>query len=278
MADSEEKLSPEEKLLQVIQGGEQGPGDAPEPPAEPEAPAESEPVAAEPEQPRPKLKLAKEEAPVEIPAEPAAEEAAEDSDVPPTMASSVPELGNTPPETPPVAPSSSVPIAAPLKKETTRRDGVRTVNRWLALAAVAIIALVAYELWANTKPGVAEAAGVPYVDKAPTTEALPPLQEIQETFLKRGIFDLPVTPVGMTNAIAGAANPVLEALKGFDMIGLSPVGDNEYEALVVDRASSKLHFVRKGQQIPVQKEKVEVADVRKDYVLFVYEEREIKVK
>jgi len=67
------------------------------------------------------------------------------------------------------------------------------------------------------------------------------------------------------------------AIDELDMIGVSPLGDNEYEALVVDKATGRLHFVRKGQPVVIEETAVDVADVRKDYVTLLYREEEIKV-
>jgi hypothetical protein len=300
MADSDEKLSPEEKLLQVIQGSEPEEGktssDAPlpklsskaVPPAETVAPAEEAPV------PKSKLKLAKKD---ELDAGPAVTEpgtkpaakapVAEDTDPPPvsdvqteppTMAAPIPEKkaegrGKGAPAKMPAAPVS------PIVKETGRRDGVRIANRSFSAVAVAIIALVGYELWGSTRPAPPEVAGkVPFVDAVANVEPLPSVDTFRSQFASRSIWDLPLAQ-NPTNAPVGAVNPVYAAIAELDMMGISPLGDSAYEALVVDKATGQMHFVRKGQQVPVLKtNRVDVADVRKDFVMLSYDGKEFRVK
>ncbi len=302
MADNDEKLSPEEKLLQVIQGGDpeetsSSDEEAPRLAAKSEPPSDSVAADGEPEQAKPKLKLAKKDELDGPPAVPAASTPAAEAPAagdaappppppipdaaaePPTMAAplSGPEEDARPPEAPAPDRAPVAPIR-PLSKDTGRRNGVRIANRSLSGAAVAILALVGYELYGTTRPAPPEEAGkVPFVDTATQVEPLPPAVKFQEQFASRNIFELPAAEPtgGRTNVVV---DPVHAAIRELDMMGVSPLGEDAYEALVVYKPTGQMHFVRKGQQIPLLKtNRVDVADVRKDYVTISYDGEEIKV-
>ena len=263
---SSEQLTPEEKLLQVIQGGNAAA--APEAqaeaaPAKPAVKPEAAPAkpAAKPEPPAAKLRLAAERpaTPAEPPAgtrpvapavgAPAASAPAKETAKPPAP-------GGVTPPTP--APAAAPERVAPKVTSAPRkpvRITVAAVNRLLTVVVLVLLGLVAYSIAAirtdTQKRLVGPAPGegtpetlVPRAQPAP----LPPLDEYLKQTADRNIF----LPAGQQPASTNqVASEISKVTAGWKLMGVSvdATAAEDSMAIIRDKSNAKTYFLKRGQTV-----------------------------
>jgi len=299
----DQQLSPEEKLLKVIQeGGEEAeqheaiaetvaptaevPADEFDPDEESANLAETLGVAPEelhgadePPSPsipepaeKPRLKVARPEAPE------AAGEAA-------TAGAVVAPAGDADAE-------SAATAAKPrsfLKKRSDPVQNTSAVNKCLIVALLLLIGLSGLEIWANVKVLAAERfkdAPLPAPnsdnreesDKSPGTVNLPSLEVMLSPFMQRSLFELPETgkppePPGPT------PTPVIRAQ--LTLIGLTyDITDTgrKAQAIVMDNKINKMHFLTIGDTVGVDNRSLTLDEIQPDRVVFVEGKNRITVE
>ena len=243
MAD-DEQLSPEEKLLKVIQNTDDedenaSSGATPEP-----APAATRPAAR----------------------------------APAAVKSAPPAAGGTEEESP-EAPAPAAP-AGKLSSPSGRAYGL--ANRCLAVVVVVMLALVLLEFWMNIEataalqrplgPGPADGSGI-----SSAVSSLPPLDEILAGMEARNAFAHPDEV-----ASGAAAGPVetgtseirtgwrLYATKNLDLIGRTSSGPPDapsMEAIIVDRKEGRMHILREGDTFVVAEKEIELESIGAEEVV-----------
>jgi hypothetical protein len=258
---NEEQLSPEEKLLKVIQAT-----DGQKPKASEKAP---EPVQVSPPPAERRVKLAPEPAK----AQPTPAKQPEPASPPQAVAqpqSPVDAAGSQPPEPAP-EPASPVPSGS-------LSDGswLRHANRVLGGIAAAMILLIAYECWSSAE--TLRASRTPTVGRAlppfvSEKTGLPPLDGVVALFEKGPVFQNAEDSVPAASAAAGAGSGAaptgwrLYAQKNLDLIGMaSGSGAAQREAIVVDREQKRMHIVKSGDRIQLEGKQIEVLSVGEEEV------------
>jgi len=308
MADERtEELTPEEKLLKVIQedGGEQA--EASEAAAEEQAPLTAALRAGE--EPPPTAEdiagvAAAEAGPAEMQAEEkvVAAEAAPPPEPAPAAAPATPkklklakgkkakaaaaeEDGAAAGEekTGPVIAAGPV---VPIGPARAPRFGVGVVNRILAALVLLMVGFAAYEIYASIRTPLvksdAPAEGTGYeIAEVPASD-LPPIEEVIGIFRKRPIIGEPKQQTPPQGPKQPPPTPPFQryADQNMNLIGLStPEGDPQAgEAIVVDTKADKMHFLRVGQELTIEGNTVTLKQITADYVVFGVGEEEVRVE
>lgn len=266
---SEEQLSPEEKLLKVIQA----PDGQKQKPAEP-APAQAaaSEAASKPQAVPPVWKLKPEPEPVKPQPAPAVESkpAAEAQAAAPVPASAAAQPAAQAP-----GPASEQAGAVP-SGSMSDASWIRHANRVLGVIAAAMVILVAYECWCNAE-AVRERQKFtpqrgPRGSFGPEKAELPALDGLVAMFEKGPAFQDLQDGVGATGRADRAGAVALTgwreyAQKNLDLIGMAPAADPAgREAIMVDRQQKRMHVVKAGDRIMVEGKQVEVVSVGQDDV------------
>lgn len=313
MAPDDEQLSPEEKLLRVIQGsdseGDAGEAPAEQTPAAPEPAAPADPAATSPARERPKLRVA-EPAPASAPtaaeatpaestgAAPAAAAKASGGAKPANAAPADAAAPSAPAETrdkkgekPRPMIGTSPPVAM-TKRPHQRRVGLRTLNRCLTALVLLLILFTAYEIWAYMQVG-GEAVDLPEENDTPkaspqlTDKAgpLPNLAAVRQAFQDRPIIGFKEGPGPDETPIDDSTKPdvnqELERIKqGLDLIGTSllPGTRGRMEAIIVDRKNKKLHFLQVGLKVTFEEQELVVKEIGRDRVVLTAGSDEIIIE
>ena len=263
MSSKPEDLSPEERLLKVIQSGK-APASGPAPAAAAAAAVSVSPQPA-PQAPaveKPKLTVAPKAA---EPVKPAAEKPVEKPAAKPVAKAPTPAPAAAPaaaaPISPPVEPQAqpveksveeSLPQPQPLK-ERSGGLGLRGVNRILLAAVLAGIVVVAYDLWADrpVAPAMGESDSA-VVETFPQPEPVPTLAQLMAKVGDRNLFDVPDAPApkpDQERRTDKTAAP--EAAKNFKLMGVSLDERQPAEsmALIRDQATGNTYFLKVGQRV-----------------------------
>jgi hypothetical protein len=260
MAEEQDDVTPEEKLLNVIQNGdealpapEEKLAEASAQPAAEVAPvvAEATPVAEAPAEEKPALKLAaKEEEPKKADAEIKPEAAADAA---------------APAEATPAEPAVATSAVVSSKKKGSDGAGIKVINRMLAAGILIMLGLSCFEVFS-----VIRARGMV---KPPVKLELPPPQEVtvfvgnvQQAYAKDAFLRQKVGPDGgkqtKTTTITVSTTPWAEELKQFKLMGTSmKVPKADSEAILLDSRDNKMYFVRLGNAFPLLDGNVRLDDV-----------------
>ncbi len=279
MSAAEEKLSPEEKLLRVIQGGKQEEGD--------EA-VETEAVAAEAGD-GPALA-------VSIDAGDKTETAASGatdvgsaaneeggSDSPPRLkladqgGSDVPAadaaaavMAAPADDTEQTVAVASVPDDVGKRKRFAPTYGINVANKVLAIAILFVLLLTGFEIWSQVKASQAETPPEPiqFEQRVPDI-ALPDLNKLLDNFNKRALFAVLKTVV----VREGPKRPV-DLTKDLSFMGISKTPAGDQEAIVMNEKGN-MNFLMEGANFEANGSQMTVARIEGDSITFVDEwERE----
>jgi len=236
----EQELTPEEKLLKVIQKGE-----------EPESPTGE----------------------VEEAAEVSAEEAAAGGTTAP-VAVIAPASGEAPTD---VAPPSPVTSGVAVVSASSLR--FRVLNKALLGAAAIFLCISCLEIGANIRsplPPVTQTA----LTTAETTEPntlLATLSDTLDIYSKKRIFGKPdpkIVPPAGSGTDTRLAGWRAYVRNNFNLLGLSQVSrraddgteQNVREAILVDKHTSNMHFLSVGQTILIEKQTVRLGEIKDEKV------------
>ncbi|MDI6774425.1 MAG: hypothetical protein QME60_03385 [Verrucomicrobiota bacterium] len=295
MSAKEESISPEEKLLKVIQAG----GRLPDAGKQPAMPGATTPL--------PMSRSAKSPAPesMAVPPEQKPEIVRPSPGRPPGLK---PKPALVTPASPPAETSTAihaVPAAkpqllghapwviaagAPAATQKSQRRvclGIGVISKSLAAAAIVMVLLLGWEVW--TRAGTAQTrfdSSSAYEDAAPGTEpALPPsgaeaqspppipglvsLDRLLRAYAQRNPLGLPVAPPPGTNepssgtALMPWANYVKANLK---LKGLSRLPSGDTEGIVADNKTGKLLFLMEGDNFLLERQLLKIESVGNDGV------------
>lgn len=262
----EQELTPEEKLLKVIQKGD-----------EPKEEAASEPTpAAEP--------AAAAEASAETPAASApAEEAGEESEAAAPAAAPKEATGDSAPSVAYDAAATTV-VAGPSRT-------LRLINRILSLAAVLLLCASGYEIYANIREPMPLIGQVAMDGNEVIVDSMEnvPLNDTLDMYAKRRIFGKPdakavITTTTTTTVVQAGWRAYIRknyVLKGLSTISRKTMdGETEdiREAIVVDKKTGKMQFLSAGQTVLVEKETVRISKVDGNQVVLSVGDDEITLE
>ncbi|MBN1557977.1 MAG: hypothetical protein JW951_07505 [Lentisphaerae bacterium] len=255
MTENQEELSPEEKLLKVIQsGGEQ-------------AGSGEDAAAAGEENAPPRLQLKK-----QAPAPPESEGA---------DAAGLPEPGGLI--------GAGVPDYFERKPAGGAPVGITLVNRCLAGVVVVMLLFAVYEILANIQtvdrygPEPAGEWEAPELSAAGGDIVLPTLENVLASFRERPIFQRPVNAAedGVTET-RQVRVPNWEAYtrENLNLIGTSRLGgaDSGREAILVDKRADRMYFLREGDTVVVDERTLEMKRIETDSVILTDGSKEITLE
>jgi hypothetical protein len=306
MSEQDKKLTPEEKLLKVIQGGgKDDPKAAPQEPPKvqppqpqqhvpprlvPPAPKAAQPSATRPPSPAKPAPASGAAAPSPSPSAvepPRAGQVSSASVASAPAAAAAPQPPAAPPpaaskQAKPARPAPSVPAAAAPALSNCRSPALTSLNRFLAVATAAMVAVSGWELWASCmgKPRSIPAPGESGLSRGVSPLVATPSEPCAaatDAFSKKPLFaqvgDPPPVPPGPTNL------PQPEVVKNLDLIGLSRgVEGQPDEAIVVDRATKKNYFVKVGETLTIGQMQLELLSVADDHAVFRSGKGEIRLQ
>lgn len=282
MAEAQDNMTPEEKLLNVIQSGgeevvapEEKLAAAVVAPAEPEAapePVEAPapvPVAEEVAQvaEKPALKLAAKDQK----AQPTAEKKAE-------VAAPAAEADSESPQ-PAVKPLQALAFS---KKKSNVSSGVKTINRMLAAGILILLSLSGFETFRVIRArGVVRKLAslqIPAADELTITAA-----DVQRAYSVDPWWQDPGTivraPDNTQEGPRAPSAPWTEEMKNYKLMGVSlrePKADSE--AILVDTRDNRMYFVRLGDSVPVSGVEVKLDDLEAQRARFTDGRASIELK
>ena len=285
-----EELSPEEKLLKVIQGGDQKDGEAEGSDAQPavdsaEPATEAVPAPAASED-KPKLKLAEEPGtsePQEEPAEEPAEDAVEDGGKGAGKKAKKPRKGKKKPAAASAAGGAAAASDVGKRMPSEAGTGIRVANRCLIALIVVLLCLCAFEIWsgalATTEAHVPDGVTAPATDRPDFV--LPDVTLLQKAFEKKPIWDVgeEEIPPGPKPDPKPPPGPQIEKI--LKLIGTSaPPGapPESVTAVILDNRDGKMHFVKIGEKLPFNGHQFGVKNVALDHVVLVEDEIEVTIR
>jgi len=277
MAEQEKKLTPEEKLLKVIQGGgKEAPKAVPGEPPKASQPPQSQPrVPPRLVPPSPKtIAPALAATPASQASAPAPAPASGSSKSKRAATKVGAEAGAAQPSKAPALPALA----------SYRLPALTTLNRFLAIAAALAVAVSGWELWAScmARPVVPGGLGADegLREAAPVASASgEPCAAARDAFAAKPLFAV-VSEGGIVTMVTNV--PPSEAqqyAKNLDLIGVSTGRDGQpEEAIVVDRSTKKNYFVKVGEAIVIGQMKLELVTVAIDGAVFRTGKGEIRVQ
>lgn len=281
MAQDEHDVSPEEKLLKVIQGEQPAQRKAETPdrevavavePATADAPApaalvdEAAESGAAPDTPEAVSEPAAAKAGVKPKLKPNARKAAAAKAKPGKKASA---------KAKPVSATVYAPVGlAPAKKQKEAGAFARLTTRGLGIAAALALMFAAAEIYGMISrglPGDAVAGGEWPMEGLTGPRQLMPLDDLLALAVRHDIFGVPDAAPPPTDPGPGPTPQPRRsawgeyARKNLRLIGLSARGDeHELEAIVVDQTNRKMYFLVAGETLPAGDQEVRVSAVRDD--------------
>lgn len=286
MANKEEHLSPEEKLLRVIQGGGAKPKDAPSGVAGGGAPTAAVTPAPSPAPP-----------PVRAPVEAKAPAAEAKPAVPVPQAAGAPAekgklrlSGESKPapaaaaKPAPGAKATAKPAAAPRPVAATKRVvpvldfSLRSVNIVLAAIVLIVLLFTGHEILANVRASesTVTVGGIakPILPERAGDGALPPLEGLLDAVDVRPLFAV----VADVNPPA-PPTPTLQPHEYCSLLGISLLHDTgEQEAIIKDSKLGKMLYLKVGDAISADGQMWKVKEIQADRVIFTNGNRESVVQ
>jgi len=298
MAENEQQLSPEEKLLKVIQeGGDEAGDPAGRSPSDADAPfnaespdlaetmgvgvadvqGEEEPVVPSPEElsEKPRLKVAR----------PASTEGADQvaAGVAGVAGVAVAERPGAE-EAAPVSRARSL-----LKKRPDPVQSISAVNKCLVVALLLLVVVTGVEIWGNVKTFGAErydegilpvlgAGGADQPRPAPAATKLGSLDMVLKPFMARSLFDIPKKPGAGDGKPAPVPGPNISSQ--LTLIGLTNINGDRHkaEAIVMDNKINKMHLLRIGDTVTVDGRVFTLEEIHPDHVVFTEGKNRITVE
>lgn len=275
MAKSEAHLSPEEKLLRVIQGekkkdaeGGAPSGAAPTTPAgkaDASAPASaSAPAAAPvgpPEEAKGRVRLAK-------------------SATQAVPAGEAPRKGE-PARTPTAAAKSDPPKPTPVAKRAVSGGdfSVRSLNIVLAVFIFVVLLLTVREIWANVRTGgtaeVASEALVPAIKSQETQGELPAIDSFLDLLEQRALFAQPGPSKGSDPGPVDGPTPDQYC----KLMGISlDTEHNQMEAIIKDKKIDKTLYLKVGEPVVGDGQTWVVKEIQNEQVVLTNGKRDVTVK
>jgi hypothetical protein len=247
MAD-EKDLSPEEKLLRVIQGKKKA-----------DVLSSAAPTAASPTPVTAAASVAaalKLKSPTESAVKPpVSAKAAATAPSGRVIDDSPAELPGSPPTATETAVQPSDAGAGAIKTASSgiqklRRDDdpmIRRTNRLLMVAAALIVVLIGVQIWANvtTKPLPEAKPGDVMLPQESTNVVSEPVESYVKLFEERPWFPPAGGPVNSTNVVS-TMDPLALLRQSVRLVAVSQISDGLREAIIVDSATGKMHFLRPG--------------------------------
>ena len=286
---TDNELTPEEKLLQVIRDGDTEEVAVPEPtvesepipvvedaPAATEVPEESsveessvaeeatEAEVADTEAAKPELKLVKK-----------GEKSEGDSGSNPSAPAVEPKVGD----------SDDNDSAVVGKSPGGSLISIGLVNKILAIVVLAMIGFAIYEIWHNIKYATYKSANNEnielgsLVDQAPE-DKLPPLNVVlTKSTASRLIGAEDAVKVDPKKKPGKQTTPVEDYIKkNLNLIGLSGDGSGAVEAIISDGKSGKMHFLVLGGTLRINDVDVEVVEITSEYIEFADGDKKIRIE
>lgn len=239
MSSKPEELSPEERLLKVIQQGKAAPAAATVPVAENKAEKPAPAVVV----PAPVPPAAEKPAPK--PATPVAEPGAAKLKLAPVDKTDKTERTESADKVEPAAPVAPAP-------ERGVFLGLRGVNRILFAAVVVGILVVAYDLWADRPAERMSFAGeAALVEKFPQPESLPPLDTLMQKIGDRNLFTLPPKLADNKTDKPDKFTKVEKPTANFKLMGVSLDSKQPEESMAIirEQTSGNTYFLKTGQRL-----------------------------
>ena len=250
----EEELTPEEKLLKVIQKGD-------------EQESENEAAATSSEDSEGKVTTV---------ATTAATTATKTKE---TTSADKPEAESSE-DTPAVAVS---PIAVAL----TRRSPLRVLNRAMLAVAAVLLCISGVEMWANIRSPLSPITQQPFETTAESLDSEDFIADLSDTldmYSKRRIFGKPdpvaIKPINITPVLAGWRAYIR---KNYDFKGTSTVSKPKddgaatkvMEAIILDNKTGRMHFLSVEQTVLVEKQTVMLKEITENNVTFSKGDEEV---
>ena len=269
MAEEQDNMTPEEKLLNVIQNGD-------EETATPEAKAAAQPAAEAPVAEAPAEAAAAEE-------KPALKLAKKEAEASPEPAPEAAEPAAAAEEAPAVA-STAAPSVVSSKKKGGDGSGIKIINRMLAAGVLIMLGLSCFEVFS-----VIKARGSV---KPPVILELPQQQdvtisemEVKQAYAKDAFWRQKAGPDGggnpttTTTTTTVTTTPWAVELKRFKLMGISmkdPKADSE--AILLDSRDNKMYFVRLGNSFPLLDGNVRLDDLESGRARFTDGSASVELK
>jgi len=245
MSSKPEELSPEERLLKVIQQGKTASAAAAAsvPSAAPVAPVPGAAKVAEKTEPPPATSQPPAEKPVPKTAVPIVEP------VKAKLKLAGAEKTDRPDKTETATPAPVAPAPAPERGVVL---GLRGVNRILLVAVLAGILAVAYDLWAD-RPAerMSFKSDFALTDKFPQPVSLPPMETLMQKVGDRNLFNLPAKSVDNKSDKPDRTPKVEKPAANFKLMGVSPDDKHPDESMAIihDQTSGNTYFLKTGQRL-----------------------------
>ena len=266
MADKEQQLTPEEKLLKVIQGSGTSPEGSTEKQTSKKAASVPPPSAAKTalaaaakaamattDEGKPKLKVAKPDS-----------DLSGDGKAPGKRL-----IGVTSPTEAPSGASQSV-----VMKPSSQRAWIPVINRALAFAAALVLLLTAFDVWgsirAKSKDLLSKVSTVPSVSvvqepsKIPALDLNAALAEMARPNVFGVVSSEPQPPTTL-----GPGHPEAPKLATrLKFMGVSQISRDEQEVIICDTGDDKrMFFVKAGEKIVVGDQQLELVEVQGDQAI-----------
>jgi len=288
----EQELSPEEKLLKVIQGGDSDEDKAAGAEPAPEAAPGAEPPPAE----KPKLKLAEEPAPSPPEGEAAAEgeedkgeAAAEGEEDKGEEAKKGKKKGKKKGRKKDAAGRKAAGTGSSAASGPGKRmpsevgTGIRIANRFLLIVILVLLCLCGFEIWngalATTEAPPPSDGATPSL--TPDDFVLPDVALLRMAFRQKKIWDIgeEVTPGPGPRPTPTPPGPRVD--KVMRLIGTSaPRGapPEDVTAVILDNRDSKMHFLKMGEKLPFNDHEFTVNKVALDHVVLTEGDVEVTIQ
>ncbi|NQT94069.1 MAG: hypothetical protein HQ559_15005 [Lentisphaerae bacterium] len=254
LEEEEQELSPEEKLLKVIQGeDDETAWDTTSPgPADPdvESPADDE---------EPRLRLADEMIGDEDPAP--AEQSAKAA--PPAEGL----IGTTAP----------VSVA---KRKPSGKTRIGALNQCLGAVIIVLLFLSGLEIWAHAgrSDAVESGKGATFLGGDVRNE-LPDLEALQKQFKRKKIWRIEEEKVPVKEPDRGPRpKDKKDAEEKLKLIGLSAPPGLGTEAILHDRTDDSMHFVKVGEKLPFNQRELQVEEIHRDHVVLSEDEEKYTIR
>ena len=183
--------------------------------------------------------------------------------------------------------SSAVAVSA-VAVASTGKSPLRVLNRAMVAVAAVLLCISGVEMLANIRspfPAITQEPFETTSESVASENFIADLSETLDMYSKKRIFGKP-DPVLITQVVD--QTPVLAgwrayARKNYDLMGLSMVmkqadDGSEYkirEAIVVDKKTGKMHFLSTGQTIVIEKQTVKIDEITDDNVTFSKGDEEV---
>ena len=295
VGEAAEKVSPEEKLLKVIQGGEgQEKKKTPEEklldatkgeegraaggkgqgaPAKAQPAAAAKPAPATAGKPAPAAKAEPKAASAAAPEAKSAAKADEKSKL---------KLADAPkPSDAAEAKAASIGMigaSAPAPAAESRKPGVsfniRTVNVFLGVAGLVIFGLAIFDAWGAVSATRLRSEATPGQEGGEGKDGGLKFSELKAMDDYRKIFEKPIFPMKEPDKVPGGPSNTVpqevwaQTLKEWQGIGFMGQPGPQAEIIVMDQKEKRMHFLKMGQTVSIAGQEIKVKEVQTDRVIF----------